>query len=1262
MIDLQDVSVGNPFPGLRPFETDEYHLFFGREGQSDELIKRLRVTRFLAVVGTSGSGKSSLIRAGLLPALHGGLMPGAGSSWRVALIRPGHDPIGNLAHELGAILNDDGDSDLEIQNTLIETTLRRSTLGLVDAVRQARMSPHDKLLVVVDQFEELFRFKEARKETDSEDDALGFVKLLIEASAQAEVPIYVVLTMRSDFLGDCSQFAGLPETINQGQYLIPRMSRDERRAAITGPVAVGGGEMTVPLINRLLNDVGDNPDQLPILQHALMRTWDYSLAHRHNGEAIGLEHYEAIGSMAEALSRHADEAFNELPSDRSRLIAEKIFKALTEQGAANRETRRPVPLHQLCSIADATEAEVVEVIETFRSEGRSFLMPPMGTTLKPDTIIDISHESLIRNWERLHEWVNEEARSAQIYRRLAEAAVLYHREEEGLLGGPFLQIALDWRKEQAPNRVWAYRYNPEFNTAERFLDASRDDRDAKRAAQERERQEQLDRESRELKQAAALAEKEKRLAEAEKQRAEEQATARQRELEQAQAFAEQQTRAASRLKRLTFALVLISLLALGAAGGAVYGLTVARSSERKTRALAGDLESSKRQVEASRLEVEASRLEVAKERKLAEASQALADEKELKAKAEEKKAEDAKADALKATQIAKDAQIAANATLVELSTETELSRLTREAQGDFQRGDMTSAEKTLNQLATTYATDENRSRLVAWAKSHLGETRRQLGKQDESIRDLEEAREIQEEAAINEPSLSREDAEKRTAEYVDTVTWLALAYSDKGRHEDAETLYIKAQNVRGSADTVESLARHYDNRSDSENAAKSYEEALTQRRADGSSPKLVALLTEVAVFYWKHQDPSTAVKLYEEALRNQESYLQPYDKKLADTFTGLSQVYDDVRRKGWAKSYNDLAREIRRSGLREHSNDGATMQRLAQRYVEVGKYRQAAMLEVRAQAIHENEQGAENRGPVNSLVSLGAFFRYAAKSAPEAPDRQAFYDRALATYQRALEISERKTYPIEQGRALDGLALLQLEHKKFAEAERYYKRVLEMREQKTTSQVFPGEEMIDNLQGLAAAVTGLGRYTEAEAYLLRSLKTFDGMTHYTMTMRGIDPPLLRLSLSARLAEIYHSQGRVKESDDLYRPMAGQLKKDVKNYGGDNVEDYLDIIEEAGQFFTDRGDTAAAESFYLLVWPQEIRPTVLTVPSWPEAYSKSLMATVPVTSSRSVIRILEAYAVLLAKTGRTRESDMISHGVQRMQERLMREGPPSLPSR
>jgi energy-coupling factor transporter ATP-binding protein EcfA2 len=655
MIDLQDVNVGNPFPGLRPFETDEYHLFFGREGQSDELIKRLNVTRFLAVVGTSGSGKSSLIRAGLLPALHGGLMPGAGSSWRVALIRPGHDPIGNLAHELGAIL-DDGHTDNEIQDNLIETTLRRSTLGLVDAVRQARMSPHEKLLVVVDQFEELFRFKEARKETDSEDDALGFVKLLIEASAQVEVPIYVVLTMRSDFLGDCSQFAGLPEAINQGQYLIPRMSRDERRAAITGPVAVGGGEMTVPLINRLLNDVGDNPDQLPILQHALMRTWDYSVAQRRNGEAVGLDHYEAIGTMAEALSRHADEAFNELPSERSRLVAEKIFKALTEQSAADRETRRPVPLHHLCSIAGATEPEVVAVIETFRREGRSFLMPPAGTPLERDTIIDISHESLIRNWERLHEWAIEEAQSARIYRRLAEAAVLYHRGEEGLWGGPFLQIALEWRDKTQPNAAWGSRYHPEFTTAIAYLEDSLFEREKAIAIGERLRKEDIERER--------------------------------RDREQAEIYAAGQARAARRLRRYLYAMVLISLLALSGAGAAVFAFTLARKNETRAQNLADQLGRSLNAETIAKQDAERQRGEAVMAQQDAERAQLAAETAQKKAETERERADDA---ARLAAQHAEDERRAKEKLVAALDTAVKIrdaSRFFRTALADFGRADL----------------------------------------------------------------------------------------------------------------------------------------------------------------------------------------------------------------------------------------------------------------------------------------------------------------------------------------------------------------------------------------------------------------------------------------------------------------------------------------------------------------------------------------------------------------------------------------------
>ena len=478
----------NPFPGLRPFESNEDHLFFGRDGQSDELLRRLRRSRFLAVLGTSGSGKSSLVRAGMLPSLFGGLMTQAGSGWRVALFRPGHDPIGNLATALtDPQVFETTPEDAAVQKTITEATLRRSALGLVEATRQARIPENENLLIVVDQFEEIFRFRRTSRREGFEDEAAAFIKLLLEAKRQSDVPIYIVITMRSDFLGDCAQFRDLPEAINDGQYLIPRMTRDQRREAITGPVAVGGGEISGRLVNRLLNDVGDNPDHLPILQHALMRTWDLWMRDRRNGEAIDLRHYEAVGTMADALSRHADEAYAELPDDRSRALAEKLFKNLTERGPDNREIRRPTRVSEIAAIAEATPAEVISVIEPFRRAGRSFLMPPASVPLNADSLIDISHESLIRGWERLRKWVDEEARSAQIYRRIAQTAVLYEEGGAGLWHDPDLAVALRWREVNRPNAVWAQHYHSGFDSAMSFIDASKTANEAEIAERERKR-------------------------------------------------------------------------------------------------------------------------------------------------------------------------------------------------------------------------------------------------------------------------------------------------------------------------------------------------------------------------------------------------------------------------------------------------------------------------------------------------------------------------------------------------------------------------------------------------------------------------------------------------------------------------------------------------------------------------------------------------------------------------------------------------------
>src|SRR4029078_1244661 len=132
--------------------------------------------------------------------------------------------------------------------------------------------PGTNLLVVVDQFEELFRYRQ--QGVDSEETAPPFVNLLLAAREQAECPVYVAITMRSDYLGDCSEIPGLAEAVNAGEYLIPRLQRDQKRDAIEKPIGGGGAKISPLLVQRLLNEVGDDPDQLPVLQHALMRMWD----------------------------------------------------------------------------------------------------------------------------------------------------------------------------------------------------------------------------------------------------------------------------------------------------------------------------------------------------------------------------------------------------------------------------------------------------------------------------------------------------------------------------------------------------------------------------------------------------------------------------------------------------------------------------------------------------------------------------------------------------------------------------------------------------------------------------------------------------------------------------------------------------------------------------------------------------------------------------------------------------------------------------
>lgn len=397
-----------PYPGLRPFETREGAHFFGRDRQTDELIDLLGRTRFLAVVGAHGGGKSSLIRAGLLPALYGGLVRNVRPRWRVASLRPGDDPLGNLARALTAhdVFGPAGE-DEGFRDIVVETTLRRGSLGLIEVVQQARTSGEENLLVVADQFEDLFRLAPGGRPNG--DEAVAFVKLLLEAARQGELPIYVALTLRSDYLGDCASFMGLPEAINEGHYLVPRLTRDECREAVKGPAAVRRTAVAPRLADRILNDVGSEPDRLPVFQHALMRTWRAWQSDHGEGEPLDLRHYEEVGGMEGALARHAEEVYGELPDARGREVAEKLFRILVGTGAGARDARRAMRPEDIRAATGLREEELAAAVEFFRREGRSFLSPPAAQPLNENSLVEVSYESLIHHWPRLKGWAAEDS-------------------------------------------------------------------------------------------------------------------------------------------------------------------------------------------------------------------------------------------------------------------------------------------------------------------------------------------------------------------------------------------------------------------------------------------------------------------------------------------------------------------------------------------------------------------------------------------------------------------------------------------------------------------------------------------------------------------------------------------------------------------------------------------------------------------------------------------------------------------------------------
>lgn len=402
------LDANHPFPGLRPYDEFDTAWFFGRGQQINELLKRLRRVRFLAVVGPSGFGKSSLVKAGLLPAIRDGYLD---ASWRVAKLTPGNHPLDNLAAAFSRALSCDAQQ--------LRSLLDRGPISLAETIQSSGLPSETHLLLVVDQFEELFQFVQ-RKGEAAQDEAKAFLRLLLTLSASNAVPLYVVITMRLEWLSECSTYAGLSEAINEGIYLVPQMSRRQFQQAILGPIEAAKGSITTTLLDHMLNDLDGRTDQLPVLQHALLRMW------QRNKHSVPLDvaSYEAIGTFSSSLSKHAEEIYSELGLEEQK-AAESLFRAIT-QVIKNRRLRKPMPLGEIVGTTGATIEQLKKVVEAFAKEGCSFLATS-AVTLDRDSIIDISHEALIRQWGTLGKWVDDEAEVLSRINRLEEVAAEWDR-------------------------------------------------------------------------------------------------------------------------------------------------------------------------------------------------------------------------------------------------------------------------------------------------------------------------------------------------------------------------------------------------------------------------------------------------------------------------------------------------------------------------------------------------------------------------------------------------------------------------------------------------------------------------------------------------------------------------------------------------------------------------------------------------------------------------------------------------------------------
>ena len=394
-----------PYKGLAAFERDDSAYFFGRERLVGELAARTVQVGLLGVVGASGSGKSSVIGAGLLPSLAAGLLPGS-ENWKQVAVRPGEHPM----NALRAALSSEAEDPIE---------------EVVEA-----LAPEGRLVLVVDQFEETFTL------CDDEAERSNFVRALTSAAKRWPENVAVILAIRADYYGHCAPYPDLAEALGANHVLVGPLTREELKRAIELPARRAGLRVESALADALVEEVSDEPGGLPLLSTALVELWRT----REDGW-IRMEAHERTGGVRGAVSRLAETSYEQL-SPAEQEAARRVFLRLVAFGEGETVTRRRVELDEFDPVRNPDAAAVLTRLTQDR------------LLTKTEDRVEVAHEALLREWPRLRAWLEEDVQGHQLRQHLTHAAQQWEetgREASEVYRGARLSAALDWAATRGPD-------------------------------------------------------------------------------------------------------------------------------------------------------------------------------------------------------------------------------------------------------------------------------------------------------------------------------------------------------------------------------------------------------------------------------------------------------------------------------------------------------------------------------------------------------------------------------------------------------------------------------------------------------------------------------------------------------------------------------------------------------------------------------------------------------------------------------------------